>query len=82
MALILFALIGFAVGYWLEMSRAGYLTMALTAVGSALGQIVLLFATQIREAMTMLPLVVGLILVLFMLLGAVIHGAFRSRRKA
>ena len=82
MALLLFAVIGIAVGYWLEMSRAGYITMALTAVGSALGQIVLLFVTQNREAMTMLPLVVGVILVLFMLLGALGHMAIRSRRKA
>ena len=81
MALLLFAVIGIAVGYRLEMSRAGYITMALTAIGSALGQIALLFATQDREATPMLPLIVGLVLVLFMLIGALCHVAIRSRRK-
>ena len=82
MALVLFAVIGFLIGYWLEMSRAGYITMALTAVGSALAQIIHLFATQSRDAMTMLPLVVGLILVLFMLIGAFARVAIRSRKNA
>jgi hypothetical protein len=82
MALLLFAVIGFAVGYWLEMSRAGYITMALTAVGFGLGQIALLFATQSREAMTLLPLIVGLVIALFMLVGALSHWVIRARRTA
>jgi len=35
-----------------------------------------------REAMTMLPLVVGLVLVLFMLLGALLRLAVRGRTNA
>ena len=82
MVLVIFAVIGFVVGYRLEMTRAGYLTMALTTVGFSAGQIVHLFLTKSREAMTMLPLVVGLLLVLFMLLGALVRVAVRSRTNA
>src|SRR6266550_6598883 len=42
MVLVLFAVIGCFVGYRLEMTRAGYVTMALTAVGFSAGQIILL----------------------------------------
>ena len=82
MALVLFAVIGFAIGYWLEMSRAGYVTLALTAVGTAIGQIALMLATQSREAITMLPLEVGSVLLFFMLTGAVTRVFIRARRKA
>ena len=82
MVLILFAVSGFFVGYRLEMTRAGYVTMALTTVGFSGGQIILLFITKSREAMTMLPLVIGLVLVLFMLLGALLRLAVRGRTNA
>jgi hypothetical protein len=82
MALVIFAVIGYFIGYRLEMTRAGYLTMALTAVGFSAGQIVHLLITRNREAMTMLPLVVGLILVLFMLFGAMVRLAIRHRTNA
>ena len=80
MVLILFAVIGLLVGYRLEMTRAGYVTMALTTIGFSAGQIIHLLITRSREAMTMLPLVVGLMLVLFMLLGALIRLAVRNRK--
>ncbi len=82
MVLVLFAVTGFFVGYRLEMTRAGYVTMALTTVGFSAGQIIHLFITKSREAMTMLPLVVGLVLVLFMLLGALLRLAVRGRTNA
>ena len=82
MVLVLFAALGFFVGYRLGMTPAGYVTLALTAVGFSAGQITLLLITRNREAMTMLPLVVGLVLVLFMLLGALVTWAVRGRRKA
>jgi hypothetical protein len=82
MVLIIFAVIGFFVGYRLHMTPAGYITMALTAVAFSAGQIVLLLATRSREAMTMLPLVVGLLLVLFMLLGALVQMTIRRRTNA
>jgi hypothetical protein len=82
MVLVFFAALGFFVGYRLEMTRAGYVTMALTAEGFSAAQITLLLLIRNREAMTLLPLVVGLVLVLFMLLGAFLRLALRGRSKA
>ena len=82
MVLILFAVIGFFVGYRLGIGRAGYVTMGLTSVAFGVGQLVFLFLTRDREAMTMLPLVVGLVLMLFMLLGALVRLAVRGRKNA
>ena len=82
MVLVLFAVIGFFVGYRLKMSRAGYVTMALTAVGFSTGQIIHLSVARSREAMTMLPLVVGLVVVLFMLLGASLRLGVGGRTNA
>jgi hypothetical protein len=82
MALVLFAVVGFFVGYRLEMTRAGYVVMALTTVGFSTGQIIHLSITRSREALTILPLVVGLVLVLFMLLGALVRLAVRGKRNA
>ena len=65
-----------------KMTRAGYVTLALTTVGFSAGQIILLLITRNREAMTVLPMVVGSVFVLFMLLGALLHCAVRSKRKA
>ena len=79
MVLVMFAVLGFLVGYRLEMTRAGYVTMALTSVGCSAGQILHLFITRNREAMTLLPLVIGLIIVMFMLMGALVRRAVRSR---
>lgn len=78
MSLALFAVIGFFVGYRLEMSRAGYITIAVTTMGFSVGQIVHVLITKSPEAITMLPLVVGLILVLFMLIGALVRLAVRG----
>ena len=79
MVLVLFAVIGLLVGYRLEMTRAGYVTMALTSVSFSAGQIIHLFTTKSREAMTLLPLVFGLTIVTFMLLGALTRRAVHSR---
>ena len=79
MVFVLFAVMGFMVGYRLEMTRAGYVTMALTSVGFSTGKIIHLFITKSREAMTMLPLVIGLTIVMFMLLGALTRLAVRGR---
>ena len=70
---MIFVVVGFAIGYWLEMSRAGYLVMALTSVGFFAGEIVHVLTTSNRAALTVLPIVIGLILSTFMLIGALIH---------
>ena len=80
MVFVLFAVMGFMVGYRLEMTRAGYVTMSLTSVGFSAGQIIHLFITKSHEAMTMLPLVIGLTIVMFMLLGALTRSVSHCSR--
>jgi hypothetical protein len=70
MFLAIFVVVGFAVGYWLEMSRSGYLVMALTSVGFFAGEVVHVLTTSNRSGLTVLPIVIGLILSMFMLIGA------------
>jgi hypothetical protein len=73
MFLVLFAAVGFAVGFWLEMTRRGYVAMALTAVGFFAGEIVHVLTTTNRASLTMLPLVIGLLMTTFMLAGALVR---------
>jgi len=83
MSLALAAVIGFVIGYRLEMTRAGYISMALTAIGFSAGQIAHLLLAQNRASMTLLPLVVGLVIVLFMLLGGVLRVTlYRNQKNA
>jgi hypothetical protein len=70
MVLLICAVVGAIVGYRLGTSRLGFVTVALVSIGSAAVQIGHLFATAERSSMTMLPLVVGTILVASMLGGA------------
>ena len=70
MTLIIFAVFGLAVGYLLGLTRRGFVLMAvvfIAAVVVELGQ--LLLNTHI-ESLTLLPLVLGMIIVACMLLGA------------
>jgi hypothetical protein len=70
MVLLICVALGAFVGYRLGPSRRGFVTVALVSIGSAAVQIGHLFATTERSSMTMLPLVVGTILVASMLAGA------------
>jgi hypothetical protein len=70
MSLIIFAFLGFCVGFWLEMTRRGYIAMALTAVAFFAGEIIHALAATNPASLTLLPLVVGLLLVTSMLAGA------------
>jgi len=70
MVLLMFALSGALLGYWLGTTRRGYVTMAAVSIGSAALQIGHLLTSSDRSWMTMLPLVVGTVVVAFMLVGA------------
>ena len=70
MVLMLFAALGFVLGYRLGITRRGFVVMAATAVGGAVLQMGHLLTTSDRTWMTMLPLVIGTIIVAFMLCGA------------
>jgi hypothetical protein len=82
MFLLLFAAGGFGVGFWLEMTRSGYVVMALTGVGFIAGEVVHALTTTNRTSLTLLPLVIGLVLTTFMLAGALTRlavGHFRGK---
>ena len=79
MFLIIFAVVGFLVGFRLGMTRAGYVTMALTSAAFFASEIVHVFTTANRAALTMLPMVIGLILVGLMLIGASVRLVGKSR---
>jgi hypothetical protein len=70
MFLLLFAAAGFGVGFWLEMTRSGYVVMALTGAGFIAGEVVHVLTTTNRASLTLLPLVIGLVMTTFMLAGA------------
>ena len=70
MLLIMCAVFGSLLGYWLGTTRRGYVTMAVVSIASAAVQIGHLFTSSDRSSMTMLPLVIGTIVVAFMLAGA------------
>ena len=70
MVLLLFAALGFVLGYRLGMGRRGFVTLAAVSIGASVAQVVHLASTSDRSWMTMLPLVVGTVIVAGMLLGA------------
>lgn len=70
MVLLMFAVLGAFLGQRLGTGRQGFVTMALVSISAATVQLGHLFATSERASMTMLPLVVGTIVVASMLAGA------------
>jgi ABC-type uncharacterized transport system permease subunit len=73
MVLLMFAVSGALLGYWLGTTRRGYVTMAVVSIGSAAVQIGHLLTSTDRSWMTMLPLVIGTVVVAFMLAGALVR---------
>jgi hypothetical protein len=70
MLLILFAVVGAILGYRLGTTRRGYVTIAVVSITSAILQVGHLLTSSERSSMTMLPLVIGTIIVASMLGGA------------
>ena len=82
MVLVLFAALGFGMGYRLGITRRGFVTIAAAAVGSTVLQIGHLLTTSERSWMTMLPIVIGAIVVASMLFGALVQRAAPDAGKA
>ena len=74
MLLLLFAALGFVLGYRLGMAKRGFLTLAAVSMGASALQV-----ASNRYWMTMLPLVVGTVIVASMVLGAL---ARRTSRRS
>jgi hypothetical protein len=71
MLLIIFAVFGLLLGYRLGTTRREYVTIAMVSIGSAALQMGHLLTSSDRSSLTMLPLVIGTIVVTFMLCGRV-----------
>jgi hypothetical protein len=82
MLFLMFAALGFGFGYWLGMGKRGFITLGAVSVGTSVLQVVHLVTTTDRTMMTMLPLVVGTIVVTGMLLGALVRTASHSSNVA
>ena len=75
MLLLVFAASGFALGYWLGIAKRGFVTLGTVSIGTSLLQVVHLLTTTDRTRMTMLPLVVGTVVVANILAGALVRTA-------
>lgn len=82
MALLLIAALGGYIGYRLGTSRRGYVTLAAVSIGASIVQIVHVMTTRDRSAMTLLPMVVGTVVVASMLLGALANRTTRPSSAA
>ena len=70
MLLLIFAAIGFFLGRQLGPTPRGFVTMGMVSIGATGLQIAHLAIAVDRSMMTMLPLVIGAVVVATMLLGA------------
>jgi hypothetical protein len=77
MLLLVFAALGFAAGYWLGIARRGFVSLGAVSIATSVLQVVHLLITKDRTMMTLLPLVVGTVVVTGMLLGALLRTTIR-----
>jgi hypothetical protein len=82
MLLLVLALVGFAVGYALGMTKAGFLSLGAASIASSILQIAVVFVTADRTQATMLPLVAGTVIVAGMIAGALSRTLFRPSNAA
>jgi hypothetical protein len=82
MGLLLVAALGGFIGYRLGTSRRGFVTLAAVSIGASILQIVHVMTTHDRSAMTLLPMVLGTIVVASMLVGALVRPAARPSSAA
>ena len=73
MLLFIVALIGGMLGYRFNTTRRGYFALALMALVFPILQIADVVMVHDRSAQTMMPLVLGLIMVVSTLIGALVH---------
>jgi uncharacterized membrane protein YeaQ/YmgE (transglycosylase-associated protein family) len=80
--LIVFAALGVTLGYLLGITRRGFVTMAAVSVGSVVLEIWHLLTGTNLAWMTLLPVVIGAVVVAFMLLGTLTRRRSRDGSKA
>jgi hypothetical protein len=79
MVLIMFAALGFALGYRLHTTPSGYAALGAMAVLFPAIQIALVVLVRDRASLTVLPLVIGVIMVLSTIAGAGAYARFAHR---
>jgi len=82
MLLLLFAALGFGLGRWLGIGRRGFVALAVVSVGTSVFQVVHLAMSTDRTSMTMLPLVVGTLVIVGMVAGALARKSSRPSTAA
>ena len=82
MTLLLIAALGGFIGYRLGTSHRGFVTLAAVSIGASIAQVGHLMTTSERSAMTLLPMVVGTVVVASMLLGALARRTARPSSAA
>ncbi|HEY3129321.1 MAG TPA: hypothetical protein VGL91_07670 [Acidobacteriota bacterium] len=82
MTVIVFAALGVTLGSFLGITRRGFVTMAAVSLGSVLLEIGHLLTSTNHAWMTLLPVVIGAVVVAGMLLGALARHRLRDDSKA
>jgi len=73
MLLLVFAAIGFWLGHYLGATRRAFVTAGLLSIGATILQIAHVAAAADRSTTTLLPIVIGAVLMAGMLLGGVLR---------
>jgi len=82
MLLLLFAVLGFAIGNRLGMSARGFIVLAMISITASVLQVLHLLTANDRTWMTLLPMLVGTIIVVGMMIGAVTRSRFEQKTAA
>jgi hypothetical protein len=72
MVLLIVAVVGFWLGRCLGTARGGFVTIGAVSIGATLVQIAHVATTADRSGMTLLPIVIGALLVAGMLVGGIL----------
>ena len=79
MLLLLFAALGYVAGNRLGITARGFVAIAAVSIGASVLQVVHLLTASDRTWMTLLPMVVGTLIVAGMLIGAVTRSFFQPK---
>jgi hypothetical protein len=81
MTLILFAIIGFLVGYKFQTTPKAYIIMATVTISLFICQFIILLATIDKSQLTILPALIGFLFMFFMFIGSLSHLMIRRKTK-
>ena len=82
MLLLVASALGIAFGYWLGITKRGFVVLGSLSLCTSILQFGLLFITTDRTQMTLLPLVIGTIMVAGVVIGAFMRTALHASTAA